>query len=331
MLNQNEIYYSLESTTIISPTDILARCAVSDDPMDASDLGDPDNDEHKFCCFYAINAEKGVFYAFNWQSHRDKAIHNQSGKVVRPNAWIVIPRDEDIHKASAAQGNKDLQAYSLYPRKKRRLDNGDEAVEDSDIESSIDDSAEDFQLTDASDSEDDGAANSDDASVSASPELSSSRKRRRGALSIPAKARGVNQGSQIFQTPTKQKVSSRRTVVLSPIKPSASVAPTPHSKAVLRTRQKLKTRRAAGAQRLAAPELSVADAKTLAHLPKDAQLRAMHVLHVGSRPDSLPCREEEFADVLEKVLVLLEDGVGGCVCERHSTTCSRTGSAHYPS
>lgn len=311
MLNQNEIYYSLDSTTIISPTDILAHCAVSDDPMDASDLGDSDSDEHNFCCFYAINAEKGVFYAFNWQSHRDKATHSQRGKAVHPNAWVVVPRDEDIHKATPAQGNKGLRAHYLHPRKKRRLGGDDESAEDSGIESSIDDSAEDFQLTDVSESDDEGAASGDD---SASPEPNGPRKRRRGALSTPAKARGVNQGSQIFQTPTKQKRFSRP-VVPSPTKPSVGVAPTPHSKAVLRTRQKLKTRRATAAQRLAAPELSVTDAKTLTHLPKDAQLRAMHVLHVGSRPDSLPSREEEFADILEKVLVLLEDGVGGCVCE----------------
>ena len=53
----------------------------------------------------------------------------------------------------------------------------------------------------------------------------------------------------------------------------------------------------------------------MTHLPKDPWLRAMHALHVGSRPDSLPCREEEFNKVLRCVGELLEEGSGGCVCK----------------
>ncbi|KAJ7286127.1 hypothetical protein C8J57DRAFT_1286799 [Mycena rebaudengoi] len=51
-----------------------------------------------------------------------------------------------------------------------------------------------------------------------------------------------------------------------------------------------------------------------ADLPKDPWLRAMHVLHVGSRPDALPCRETEFDNVLDAVSNILEEGSGGCVC-----------------
>ena len=53
---------------------------------------------------------------------------------------------------------------------------------------------------------------------------------------------------------------------------------------------------------------------SMAHLPKDPWLRAMNALHVGSRPDFLPCREEEFNKVLRCVSELLEEGSGGCVC-----------------
>jgi len=268
--------------------------------MAASNLGETDSDEYKFCCFYAINAEKGVFYTFNWQLHQENAMHNQGGKIVRPNAWIVLPRDEDIDKPTTTQGIKRPRAHSSR----------EDGPEHSDMESSVDDSAEEFEPPGASDSEEEGTRHSD-ASRSSTPEQSSPRKRRRVAV-LRANAR-LDQGPQILQTPTKRKASSRP-VVPSPTKPSAGVAPTPHSKAMLRTRQQLKARRAATSQKLVAPEFSVTDAKTLAHLPKDAQLRAMHVLHVGSRPDLLPCREEEFTDVLEKVLVLLEDGAGGCVC-----------------
>lgn len=54
---------------------------------------------------------------------------------------------------------------------------------------------------------------------------------------------------------------------------------------------------------------------SVAHLPKDPWLRAMHALHVGSRPDSLPCRDEEFNKVLRCISELLEEGSGGCVCK----------------
>ena len=49
--------------------------------------------------------------------------------------------------------------------------------------------------------------------------------------------------------------------------------------------------------------------------PKDPWLRAMHMLHVGNRPDSLPCRDTEFENVLRCVGELLEEGSGGCVCK----------------
>jgi hypothetical protein len=47
---------------------------------------------------------------------------------------------------------------------------------------------------------------------------------------------------------------------------------------------------------------------------KDPWLRAMHALHVGARPESLPCRAEEYARVMRSVEELLEEGSGGCIC-----------------
>lgn len=41
----------------------------------------------------------------------------------------------------------------------------------------------------------------------------------------------------------------------------------------------------------------------------------MHVLHVGARPDALPCREDEYVEVMGAILGLLEEESGGCVCE----------------
>jgi len=50
-------------------------------------------------------------------------------------------------------------------------------------------------------------------------------------------------------------------------------------------------------------------------LPQDPYQRALRLLHVGATPDSLPCREEEFVDVLSRVEDGVEGGGGGCLCK----------------
>ncbi|EIW67259.1 hypothetical protein TREMEDRAFT_33606 [Tremella mesenterica DSM 1558] len=52
---------------------------------------------------------------------------------------------------------------------------------------------------------------------------------------------------------------------------------------------------------------------SLDELPTDPYQRAMRLLHVGATPDSLPCREEEFVEVLSKVEEGVESGGGGCL------------------
>lgn len=50
-------------------------------------------------------------------------------------------------------------------------------------------------------------------------------------------------------------------------------------------------------------------------LPTDPYERALRLLHVGATPESLPCREEEFVDVLSRVEEGIEGGGEGCLCE----------------
>lgn len=50
-------------------------------------------------------------------------------------------------------------------------------------------------------------------------------------------------------------------------------------------------------------------------LPADPYERALRLLHVGATPESLPCREDEFVDVLSRVEEGVESGGGGCLCE----------------
>ena len=94
--------------------------------------------------------------------------------------------------------------------------------------------------------------------------------------------------------------------------------PTPHSEAALVRRQKADSspRKHKSDPIFGISFSQLLNSKTnMAHLPKDPWLRAMHALHVGSRPDSLPCREEEFNKVLRCIGELLEEGSGGCVCK----------------
>lgn len=83
---------------------------------------------------------------------------------------------------------------------------------------------------------------------------------------------------------------------------------TPRSKAAQRARRDFKN----GLKlRPIAPPLITSTAK----LPDDPRSRALNVLHVGSRPDSLTCRDTEYADIFSSILSLLEEQSGGCVCE----------------
>ena len=41
----------------------------------------------------------------------------------------------------------------------------------------------------------------------------------------------------------------------------------------------------------------------------------MHALHIGARPEALPCRVEEYGRVMRAVEELLKEGSGGCICE----------------
>lgn len=119
------------------------------------------------------------------------------------------------------------------------------------------------------------------------------------------------------RTPSRKK---RGSTVSTPRKGRATLAaPTPHSKAALRARAKKRT--------LAVRPLPLDGVEDVAlqleKLPQDPWLRAMHVLHVASRPEShkLPSREEEYAKVLQAVEELLEEGSGGCICTCLSSLC----------
>lgn len=118
------------------------------------------------------------------------------------------------------------------------------------------------------------------------------------------------------KTPSKNRKRKRDTTG-SPMKATPRkrqktlVHPTPHSKAAAMRKAKGKRKGAS----IHFPALQYGKQEDLSHLPNDAWLRAMHVLHVAARPDALPCREGEYDKILRNVGELLEEGSGGCVCE----------------
>jgi hypothetical protein len=117
------------------------------------------------------------------------------------------------------------------------------------------------------------------------------------------------------RTPSRRKRGTNTPASTPRRRPRATTlaAPTPHSKAALRARAKKRTL----AVRPPAPDAVQDLALQLENVPRDPWLRAMHVLHVAARPEAqrLPCREQEYARVLQAVEELIEEGSGGCICE----------------
>ena len=117
--------------------------------------------------------------------------------------------------------------------------------------------------------------------------------------------------SDLSQTPSKKRkrpASTPSTPRRKRVSP-ALAAPTPHSKRALRARARRPAMRAPPPEMAGAFSLGEKSTET------DPWLRAMHALHVGARPEALPCRTEEYGRVMRAVEELLEEGSGGCICE----------------
>ncbi|KAF9032533.1 P-loop containing nucleoside triphosphate hydrolase protein [Hymenopellis radicata] len=116
---------------------------------------------------------------------------------------------------------------------------------------------------------------------------------------------------EIEEPKTPSRKRKRGNTSTSPRKrPKTSVQPTPRSKARLARKTPSSPRKRQKFTRVAQPSYA---SEALQDLPDDPYLRAMHILHVGSRPDALPCRDTEFRHVMESVQTLLEEGSGGCI------------------
>lgn len=289
------------------PDDILARCIVSSTPpvvestkggtiwVDEDELEDDDGTE-KCYCHLAVNSQRGLFYEFSWKEHQEAALA-EDGVGVDGDVWNVLVKD-------GFKTNKGKKREVGRPKRTlKRGGSSDEEMDESEgsggedeyqSQSQSDDEHEDSDEEGPSDSDSPLSNESDDDEGSddlfGPPRTPSKKRKRSTGICSPSK------------TTTPRKPKRRRT----------AIAPTPHSRKSLAARAQRQRHKQALRIR---PPPPLTSHLQLENLPADPWLRAMHVLHVGARPDVLPCREEEYARCLRAVEELLEEGSGGCVCE----------------
>ncbi|KAI0260462.1 P-loop containing nucleoside triphosphate hydrolase protein [Gloeopeniophorella convolvens] len=275
---ENEIYLSLDATSVIKLSAILAHCIVSshpvehDKPASSRYRGPSVTSTGALFCRHAIDSRRGLYYELDWPAHKARAMERAGNAglewgsdiswtvTVEPSTPTRTPmtkrKDKDVGTDSTASTAGSDDEHKDQPR--------DEL---SDVES-----VTRALLLDELDGE---------VRLNTTPRTPSrKRKRVESITSTPA-------------TPRRKRIAS------------APAAPTPHSKRALRAR----ARRPA----LRAPPPEMAGAFSLGEVSteKDSWLRAMHALHVGVRPETLPCRTEEYARVMRAVEELLEEGSGG--------------------
>lgn len=248
-----------------------------------------DDPDKTFYCRLAVDSRRGLFYGFAWERHRQDALLRS--KPPSGNAGSINDAWNEGSFWDLVEKDKKPDAKASKRAKGRAGEISESEADDSDAFKASGEDDEDDDAADTSVSEDGEEDNDDDEFDSIFKPSTPSRKRKR------------------VQTTTPRKTKRSKTVV----------QPTPHSKAALARRNKTTSsprKRKTFAVRL--PEQSLTFQAGMAHVPKDPWLRSMHALHVGSRPDSLPCREAEYERVLRCVGELLEEGSGGCICTTSS-------------
>jgi len=296
----------LAETATLAPADVIGHCDVSSQrPKFATRPGRPttsptkdlawqyedegsqsdsaDSDPDSFFCGLGLDAARGLFYKFCWAKHREAAM--QDSPTGGGTAWNVQV------DGGGAMKNKGKQREC-------------QAEEDSGTEESSDDGTEEDFFQDNEEDNEELDAHDEEATAEDLSEPEHLGKDE-AVVSSLSKKRG---------RPRKGGSSSNPTT---PRKRRKLAVPTPHSKAALRARrQKGKGKSTAKRHNFTiCPPRATTDYAQLRNLPPDPLLRAMHVLHVGARPDALPCREDEYVEVMGAILGLVEEGSGGCVCE----------------
>jgi origin recognition complex subunit 1 len=274
-----------------------------EDSTDDDDLNqDTEESDARFYCHLAVDSRRGLFYEFAWEGHckdalsRAKPPVNNSG----PNSttrlahswalghsWIVEER------VTVTGGSSNAKTKNVKVRLVRGSASRQEEISESDVV----------------DSEHDDLTESESDSVDTT------------RFDFNASGLGEDDAFVEPRTPSRKRKRKDKKMPRNVRRNKTPAQPTSHSQdseAALARRQKTGSspRKHKNEPIFGISSSQLLNFKTnMAHLPKDPWLRAMHALHVGSRPDSLPCREEEFNKVLRCIGELLEEGSGGCVCK----------------
>ncbi|KAH7907455.1 P-loop containing nucleoside triphosphate hydrolase protein [Hygrophoropsis aurantiaca] len=289
---KNELYFTLSSDAVLTPADIVAPCNITDKALlpsapssskapkhaPSSRRTNQDGGAEPFCCNFALNPQRGLYYSFAWEKHRQHALASSMEAQTSGAAWTVAAERFVAKKSTAKKARK------LRPvREESEASDNDGEYEDKDGDAS--DHSDGELLPPSHHTSEAESEIAEALGFAAEPPRTPSKKRKRTSSNAsPSKS-----------TPRKRRIQTL-------------VAPTPHSKAAIRKRG-----RKVPDVRLPPPDLTQEHYRQLQNLPPDPWLRAMHVLHVAARPDILPCREEEYNRVLRTVEELLEEGSGGCV------------------
>lgn len=316
----------MDSSEIILPEVVVSRCIVignyqqslqpkiseadkergrsnstnrTDDKSEDEDKGleeEEQQTDETFVCRVAVDSYRGLFYGFHWDAHR-KTVSS-----------FGVPEGEDPSWGSGIAWNVEVQVPKREPkrsgkkpgRKKRKLiedesdsDSMDEYKESENGEDDVDDQDIEMVVTENEEEEE------EEEDIPMEPRTPSKKRARR------------EPHDKTTTTPRKR------------VKKLAQ--PTPHSKAAARRLQASpsKKKQKFTVRPRTLPSVMQAWNSNLRQLPSDPWLRAMHMLHVGNRPDSLPCRDAEFENVLRCVGEMLEEGSGGCVCGCFCSTVIR--------
>lgn len=336
---KNEIYYTIANTAILSPQEIIRKCHITSCDSGLRPLTSPwplprkssTEDTHipeadRFVCRSAVNPQRGLFYEFLWEVHREHA------KAAPPGDWFrwevaisdVIPetpkpKTRIVNKRRADTDSEEdesdisQQSPSKRPKRARKAPSREKAitkkrphakaiVEDEEFEPepsrSSSPSGSSAHPSEASDADSGAGVEPEDSDLDLDNDAPRTPSRRKRGSRVSAAVATTPRHKRVRQSDRPRGV---RTLAM----------PTPHSKAALRARRKQMPL----VVQPPPPEMNEEHYKQLQKLPKDPWLRAMHVLHVAARPNELPCRGEEYAKVLKSILELVEDGSGGCVCE----------------
>lgn len=237
---------------------------------------------------FGKGGEGKSWWYINWESLFARGVEEGN--------WSVTD-DVKIHpkKTSAP---KTMTAKPTTTRSKRSAASTRGArpeVEEPEEEASGDETASDLEDVESVASEEiDDAANSDEDQDASEQELPST----------PSKKRKRAASTKTKETPRKRRKNAR----------SEGVTPRRGRKRNTETATAPRTKKKDRTRSTAIQTITQEIDPLL--LPTDPYERALHLLHVGATPDSLPCREDEFLEVLMKVEEGIEDGGGGCLCER---------------